>query len=146
MIAQPETRGINVRMLPTPCTPHHHVDETATCLHLRSYNYIMAQYEPITQGHEPPKRQETMSYDDGRIRAAEAYAMEEMDEDTYRPGTNRTFSVFTQALYFNRAHRSAGLWRRRTSLGLGTASLQRLFLCTGPSSGVRRRTEQRRRV
>ncbi|KAI5455454.1 hypothetical protein NCC49_000264 [Naganishia albida] len=50
----------------------------------------MAQYEPITQEHEPSKRQERMSYDPERIRAAEAYAMEELEEDNiHRPGTNR---------------------------------------------------------
>ena len=51
----------------------------------------MAQYEPITQEHEPSKGQERMSYDPGRIRAAEAYAMEELEEgDSHFPGTDRT--------------------------------------------------------
>jgi hypothetical protein len=57
----------------------------------------MAQYEPITQEHEPPKRQEMMSYDDGRIRAAEAYAMEEMEDETSRSSTNRTSLLSTSS-------------------------------------------------
>lgn len=67
------------------------VDDALTAKILRLDEHTMAQYEPITQEHEPSKRQERMSYDPERIRAAEAYAMEELEEDNiHRPGTNRT--------------------------------------------------------